>query len=141
MGEIAIQCFCDLLNTHPYFNYAKNLAQMLVTYLDVGRENIRSICQEALGKVIKNDKRGEITLNIVLAINSLIKKRSHCVHPEVLRVLLNLNIKEVNLDKEKEDELKGKKLNDRKQRLFFMSNKERKVKFLFFFSIFLNYFI
>ena len=130
MAEIAIQCFCELLNTHPYFNFSKNLAQMLVLYVDVKWPNIRSMCLEALGKVIKKDKRGEISLDIVRAINNLIKKRSHCVHPEVLQILLHLKIKDVNLDKEKEDELKDKKFMNRKQKLLNMSKTERKVKFL-----------
>jgi nucleolar complex protein 3 len=56
-----------------------------------------------------------------------VKSRSHSVHPEVLRVLLSLRIKEINLEKEKEDELKQKKFMKHKQKLLAMSRKERKV--------------
>jgi nucleolar complex protein 3 len=56
-----------------------------------------------------------------------VKSRSHAVHPEVLKVLLALRIKEINLEKEKEDELKQKKFMKHKQKLLTMSRKERKV--------------
>lgn len=55
------------------------------------------------------------------------KSRSHSVHSEVLNVLLSLRIKEVNLEKEKEDELKQKTFMKHKQKLLAMSKKERKV--------------
>lgn len=55
------------------------------------------------------------------------KSRSHSVHSEVLKVLLSLRIKEINLEKEKEDELKQKKFMKHKQKLLAMSKKERKV--------------
>lgn len=62
-------------------------------------------------------------------INQLVKTRSHCVHSELLSVLLALPIRNVNLDKEKEDILKSKKFMTRKQKLLAMSKKERKVRF------------
>jgi len=45
-----------------------------------------------------------------------------------LSVLLALPIKNVNLDKEKEDIMKSKKFMTRKQKLLAMSKKERKVR-------------
>lgn len=45
----------------------------------------------------------------------------------MLDVLLVLRIKDVNLDEEKEQELKQKKLMSHKQKLLQMSKKERKV--------------
>jgi len=53
------------------------------------------------------------------------------VHSELLSVLLALPIRNVNLDKEKEDILKSKKFMTRKQKLLAMSKKERKVRLLF----------
>jgi len=50
------------------------------------------------------------------------------VHSELLSVLLALPIRNVNLDKEKEDILKSKKFMTRKQKLLAMSKKERKVR-------------
>lgn len=60
-------------------------------------------------------------------INALVKRREHNVHSDVLEVLLSLRIKDVNLDKEKEDEIKDKKFKGRKMKLLTMSKKEKKV--------------
>lgn len=63
-------------------------------------------------------------------INGLVKRREHNVHSSVLEVLLALRIKEINLDKEKEDDLQQKKLKGRKMKILTMSKKERKVYFV-----------
>lgn len=59
-------------------------------------------------------------------MNHVIKSRSHCVHSELISVLLVLPIKDINLDQEKENELKQKQLTN-KQKYLVMSKKERKV--------------
>lgn len=64
---------------------------------------------------------------IVRRINHLVKTRAHSVHTEALSVLLSLRIKNINLDQEKEDEIKNKKLMNRRQKLLMMSKRERKV--------------
>lgn len=63
---------------------------------------------------------------IVRHINHLVKKKSNFVFVEVISCLLSLQIKSVNLDAEKEEELKQKKLEQRKSRLISMSKRERK---------------
>lgn len=55
------------------------------------------------------------------------KTRAHSVHCEALAVLLALRIRDVNLDQEKEDEIKNKKFMSRRQKVLTMSKKERKV--------------
>ncbi|PNF17218.1 hypothetical protein B7P43_G05235 [Cryptotermes secundus] len=126
MGELALSCMCDLLVAHPYFNFSHNLVQLLVPYLNHPLPSVRQLCSNSVCTVFRNDKRGEISLEIVRCINCLVKSRSHSVHPEVLKVLLSLRIKEINLEKEKEDELRQKKFMKHKQKLLTMSKKERK---------------
>lgn len=46
---------------------------------------------------------------------------------EILEVLLVLNLRDVNLDAEKEQEVKNKKLQAKKGRILQLSKKERKV--------------
>lgn len=55
------------------------------------------------------------------------KNRAHNVHPDILETLLVLNLKDVNLDEEKEQDIKQKKLMARKQKVLQMSKRERKV--------------
>lgn len=68
-----------------------------------------------------------LCIEIVRRINHLVKSRSHSVHNEVVAVMLALRIKDVNLDQEKEAELKQKKFMTYKQKLLRMSKRERKV--------------
>lgn len=126
LGELAVNCMCDLLMTHPYFNFSRNLVQLLVPYLNHHLPAVRQLCADSFSSVFRNDKRGEISLEIVRRINRLVKSRSHSVHSEVLKVLLSLRIKDINLEKEKVDEMKQKKFMKHKQKLLTMSKKERK---------------
>ena len=67
-----------------------------------------------------------IKFQIVRKLNQYIKSRKHSIHSEVISVLLALRIKDINLDKEKEDETKQKKLMSHKQRILALSKRERK---------------
>lgn len=126
LGEIAVTCMCDLLVTHPYFNFSVNIANFLVPLLDNKRPSVRNAVVKCITQIFKEDKRGEISLTIVRRINHYVKLRSHSVHSEMLSVLLALRIKDVDLDKEKEEDAKQKKLMTHKQRILALSKKERK---------------
>ncbi|XP_047114636.1 nucleolar complex protein 3 homolog isoform X1 [Schistocerca piceifrons] len=126
LGKLSVQCLCELLVAHPYFNFSRNLAQMLIPFLNHRFSDVRERVAEAVKTVLKEDKKGEISLDIVRRINHLVKSRSHSVHVEVLGVLLSLRIKDVNLDKEKEDFIKQKKFKTHRQKLLTMSKRERK---------------
>lgn len=66
LGELAISCVCDLLISHPYFNYNKNIVQMLTPFLNNRRESIRQAVVSCYSAVFKDDKRGEITIEVRL---------------------------------------------------------------------------
>ncbi|EZA60268.1 Nucleolar complex protein 3-like protein [Ooceraea biroi] len=126
LGEMAISCMCELLAAHPYFNLSNNVAQYLLPFLDDKHNNVREKVAQCFSQIFKEDKRGELSLTIVRKLNQYIKSRKHSVRPEVITVLLSLRIKDVNLDKEKEDEMKQKKLMSHKQRILALSKRERK---------------
>ncbi|XP_015590385.1 nucleolar complex protein 3 homolog isoform X2 [Cephus cinctus] len=126
LGEIAVTCMCDLLVSHPYFNFAVNIANLLIPLMDNKRPNIRAAVASCISQIFKEDKRGELSLSIVRRINQYVKARGHSVHSEILSVLLSLRIKDVNLDKEREEEAKQKKLMTHKQRILALSKRERK---------------
>ncbi|EFA07654.2 nucleolar complex protein 3 [Tribolium castaneum] len=128
LAELAVQALCDLLVAHPYFNYAQNIAQAVVPFLNNVRSNIREIAKNAIRTVFKEDKREEIILKILRIINAYLKNRAHNVHPDMLETFLVLNLRDVNLDEEKEQDIKQKKLMARKQKVLQMSKKERKRK-------------
>lgn len=56
------------------------------------------------------------------------KNRSHNVKVDMLEVLLHLQIKDINLDLDKQREIKEKKLQAKKQNVLQLSKRERKVQ-------------
>lgn len=126
LGEIALSCMCELLTTHPYFNFSVNIANYILPFLDNKQKTVRERVAQCISQIFKDDKRGQLSLTIVRKLNQYIKSRKHSVHPEVITVLLSLRIKDVNLDKEKEEETKQRKLMSHKQRILALSRRERK---------------
>ncbi|KAM7360569.1 nucleolar complex protein 3 [Cochliomyia hominivorax] len=126
MAEVAVQSMCDLLIAHPYFNYVKNIAQLLVYMLNCNYPRMREAVNKCFRYVFANDKKLDMTLFIIRRINHLIKTKNNNVHLECITCLQDLKIKNVNLDAEKENELKQKKLEAHRQRLLSLSKKERK---------------
>ncbi|KAH8369393.1 hypothetical protein KR009_009639, partial [Drosophila setifemur] len=126
LATVAVQCMCDLLVAHPYFNYVQNIAQLLVYMLNCNYHEMRVAVNQCFRTVFATDKKLEITLFIVRRINHLIKTKQNNVHVDCITCLMGLKIKNVNLDAEKENELKQKKLENHRQRLLSLSKKERK---------------
>lgn len=126
MATVAVQCMCDLLIAHPYFNYVQNIAQLLVYMLNCNYGTMRLAVNHCFRTLFGNDKRLDMTLFIVRRINHLIKSKQNNVHVECITCIMGLKIKHVNLDAEKENELKQKKLESHRQRLLSLSKKERK---------------
>lgn len=128
IAEIAVQCMCELLLAHPYFNYSMNIAQMLVTMLNSDQESVRKQVHSCFVTTFKTDTRFDMCKHIVRHINQLVKKKDHGVHPEMVSCLKYLQIKDVNFNAEREKELKLKKLEAHKSRVINMSRQERKRK-------------
>lgn len=126
MATVAVQCMCDLLLAHPYFNYVQNIAQLLVYMLNCNYGAMRVAVNQCFRSLFSNDKKLDMTLFVVRRINHLIKTKQNNVHVECITCLMGLKIKHVNLDAEKENELKQKKLESHRQRLLSLSKKERK---------------
>lgn len=64
LGKVALTCMCDLLTTHPYFNYSINIANFLIPLLDNKHELIRQEVLKCISKVFKEDKRAELSLKV-----------------------------------------------------------------------------
>ncbi|EDW38133.1 GL12190 [Drosophila persimilis] len=126
LATVAVQCMCELLEAHPYFNYVQNIAQLLVYMLNCHYGTMRQAVNKCFRSLFANDKKLDMSLFIVRRINHLIKTKQNNVHVECITCMMGLKIKNVNLDAEKENELKQKKLESHRQRLISMSKKERK---------------
>ncbi|XP_034935770.1 nucleolar complex protein 3 homolog [Chelonus insularis] len=126
LARISISCMCDLLTIHPYFNFSLNITDFLIPYLNNKRPDIRERVAKCFTQIFKEDKKAELSLTIVRKINQLIKLKGNSMHTEVLSILLALRIKNVNLDKEREEDHKQKTLMNHKQRILSLSKRERK---------------
>lgn len=128
LAEIAVQCLCEVILAHPYFNFSTNVGQLLVQFLNSPNELVRKTVHETFVKIFKTDKRLDLSRHIVSNINHLIKKKSNFVHVELVSCLSALQIKNINVNAEKEAELKQKRMEQHKSRLISMSKRERKRK-------------
>lgn len=126
LAELGVKCMCDLLLAHPYFNFSQNIAQMLVFLSNNKYVSIRKMVSDTFIEIYKTDKRLDLALYIIRRTNFLIKTKSNNVYADVLHPLIWLPIKNVNLDAEKEKELKKKKLEAQKSRVMNLSKKEKK---------------
>jgi len=127
-SEFFLSCMCQLLVAHPHFNFALNILHAIVPILTSYNTTARTIVKKALEEVFKGDMRGEISMEACRLINNLVKSRKHNVRTEVVDVLKALRIKNVNLDKEKEQEISTKKKEARKQKLLEKNNISRQEK-------------
>lgn len=64
LGELAVNCMCDLLVTHTYFNFSVNIANFLLPLLDNKRPSVRETIAKCFMQIFKEDKRGELTLTV-----------------------------------------------------------------------------
>ena len=64
LGTLAVNCMCDLLVTHPYFNFANNIAKFLIPLLDSKLPAIREAVFKCFTQIFKEDKRGELSLSV-----------------------------------------------------------------------------
>lgn len=127
LGIFALKCISDLLVSMPHFNFAKNIVHALIPFTAHKLDEVRLLICSAMKKLFKDDKQGEISLHAVRQVNHLIKnKRHHQIPPDCLDILIALRIKDVNLDKEREEEINRYKTLTRKEKLLILSKTERR---------------
>lgn len=100
---------CRMLESHPYFNLSVNIVNFIIPLLNNWDPTVRDIVTNTVRVVFRNDKRGEISYEIVRRINVLVKTKyksgkDGMLRKDVLDVLLFLRIKEADLKKEMEEE-------------------------------------
>ena len=89
----AMTCLMELLVSHPEFNYAENIIQFSVAYLNSSNIKLRQTVKGGIIKLFKNDKRGQVSYMTVRSINHHLKsKKREKVKSELLDVLLSLKM-------------------------------------------------
>lgn len=117
LAQVAVRCLCELLLALPHFNFHNNIIVVLAPLMNDATKQVSGVCCDAFRKLFQQDKLGGASLAAVRVISGLVKSLNYNVRPEVLRTLLSLRIKEVQVKKDLEDTTPKKK---------FMNNKEKK---------------
>ncbi|XP_056101943.1 nucleolar complex protein 3 homolog [Rhinichthys klamathensis goyatoka] len=128
LAEVAIRCICDLLVALPHFNFHNNIIVMVVPLMNDPIRTVSEMSCEAVRKLLKQDKLGQASLAMVKVISGMVKSRNYNVKPEVLKCLLCLRIKEVDMKKDTEDTAPKKKFMLFKERKANLSRMQRKWK-------------
>lgn len=74
LGLMAVQCLCELLTSHPYFNYSTNIVQLLTVYLDNPDPEVRKTVENCYKRLFKDDKKRLITLTVCIYCMYLFRK-------------------------------------------------------------------
>ncbi|XP_037610618.1 nucleolar complex protein 3 homolog isoform X1 [Sebastes umbrosus] len=117
LAQVAVRCLTELLLALPHFNFHNNIIVVLAPLMNDSDKQVSGMCCDAFRNLFHQDKEGGPSLAAVRVISGLVKRLSYNVRPEVLRTLLSLRIKEVQMKKDLEDTAPKKK---------FMNNKEKK---------------
>ncbi|XP_040885401.1 nucleolar complex protein 3 homolog [Toxotes jaculatrix] len=117
LAEVAVRCLCELLLALPHFNFHNNIIVILVPLMNDPAKKVSDMCCDAFRKLFQQDRVGGASLATVRVVSGLIKSLNYNVRPEVLRTLLSLRIKEVEVKKDIEATAPKRK---------FMTNKEKK---------------
>uniref|UniRef100_A0A668TEN6 Nucleolar complex protein 3 homolog n=1 Tax=Oreochromis aureus TaxID=47969 RepID=A0A668TEN6_OREAU len=117
LAEVAVRCLCELLVALPHFNFHNNIVVVLAPLMNDSTKKVSGMCCDAFRKLFQQDRVGGASLATVRVISGLVKSLNYNVRPELLRTLLSLRIKEVEMKKDIEAAAPKKK---------FMTNKERK---------------
>ncbi|XP_013776685.1 nucleolar complex protein 3 homolog [Limulus polyphemus] len=119
---VSVKCFCDLLVTHPEFNFRENIIYLLIPLMANRNSAISEMCCETIQKVFRSDKLGETSLLILKQMSKMMKGRNYEVPPQVVQTFLSLNIRECDL--KSQEETNEKNTSNKNQPI--LSRKERK---------------
>ena len=99
VAAIALRCMGELLVRHSHFNYTSNIIQAIVPYLNDKNGELRSLAVKYVTQILKTDKQGHLSLEVVQKIDKLVRKSAFRVHSDAFKVLISLRIKHIqNMD-------------------------------------------
>ncbi|KAG7506981.1 nucleolar complex protein 3-like [Solea senegalensis] len=128
LAEVAVRCLCELLLALPHFNFHNNIVVALVPLMNDPYKKVSDMCCDAFRTLFQQDKVGGASLATVRVISGVVKSLSYNIRPEVLRSLLSLRIKEVEVKKDIESTAPKKKFMNNKEKKKSLSRMQRKWK-------------
>ncbi|CAH8548691.1 unnamed protein product [Schistosoma haematobium] len=122
----AIRCVCQLLESHPDFNYSKELIEVLPPYLNITRTQVSSLIIKTLNNMFENDADRDVTLTICRTIHRFCRSKSYKVGVSVIKALSCVSITEVERHEEEGKPKLDRRLRSRRERK--ESKMERKLQ-------------
>lgn len=127
LAETALDCFGQILVAHPHFNYRDQLISNLVEFnAQTKYDKCAEIASKYLSKALRQDKLGDVSLEVTATICDLTRKRKLSVSASLFRTLLELRLIDVKLadqDEKAKRKAEKEKLAAMKKK---QSRKERK---------------
>lgn len=117
-----VRCLGELCTRHPQFNYSPNIAQLLIPLMGSKHAETRAIVRDIISTLLREDKRGEISLHVVKCIKKeVVRLKYHC-RADFIECMLDLKLSEV-VPKAEDDTPRSKKSKKEKETI---SKKEKK---------------
>ncbi len=131
LGLHALRCICEILVSHPQFNYSPNILKLIVPAMDSADAAVRERVKLAVQQVFREDKRGDITLVGARYIKGYIKSKKYRCRPDLVESFLAVRLDYIeralnDQREEKEKERQARKA--KKGRRPEMSKREKKRK-------------
>ncbi|XP_053205083.1 nucleolar complex protein 3 homolog [Panonychus citri] len=107
VAAVGVKCLTELLVAHPHFNCRASIIQLIVPVMTLSKhpEIADKVCS-AVGTIFRQDKLGEVSLEIVKEMEKLIKACGLFIRPQVIYTLTELKIKEVEKKGREKAEMK-----------------------------------
>ncbi|GFO36172.1 nucleolar complex protein 3 homolog [Plakobranchus ocellatus] len=120
-SKLCLKCLCEMLINHPHFNYRGDIISTIVPIMNHSNQKFSDLACEAVKTVFKQDRAGDVTLEIVKTIGRMAKKLEFDMQPQILQTFLVLKIKEIDLSTQDEQKKMLKK-----EKMLKFSRRERK---------------
>ena len=83
LAKLALTCLCELLVTHPHFNFRTNIISVVVPFAAAHNKEQSDLVCGYIKRLFKEDKEGQVTLEVTRLLGRIIKNRNFNVHPKV----------------------------------------------------------
>ena len=87
-----VKCMCELLQKLTHFNFRSNLLNSVILRADYKASDVSGPCCAALATVMRNDKAGDVSAEIVRQVSKLVKVKGQKVNPGLMQILLYLDL-------------------------------------------------
>eukprot|EP00818_Percolomonas_sp_WS_P000050 CAMPEP_0117440076 /NCGR_PEP_ID=MMETSP0759-20121206/2891_1 /TAXON_ID=63605 /ORGANISM="Percolomonas cosmopolitus, Strain WS" /LENGTH=896 /DNA_ID=CAMNT_0005231805 /DNA_START=105 /DNA_END=2792 /DNA_ORIENTATION=+ len=96
---VCLHSMCELLQSLHHFNFAENIAEVLIKMLDTKDDKLRNKVFDAIRKVFREDLSFEVSAYIVENIALYTKKKKYNIHMEMVACFLSLPLTNMIKDK------------------------------------------